>query len=162
MEQKYLYRAMCADLGHILLNWSGAEQSLDMCVTIVFQRLPESHKWEGELPRALNRKTAFLRKAFRNIAALNEFSALGIATIDQMDTLAKDRNDMIHSALASAESINGQWHFLKFDYGSEIHTARPVAFSQADFHEAGKEMMGLAESVQLLAGRLRKRFLPPP
>jgi hypothetical protein len=152
---------MCADLGHVLINWSGAEQSLDMCVSIVFRQFQESQKGEDGLPKALNRKTTFMRKALRKIPALNEFSEFGVPVMDQVDKLATDRNDMIHGALSSTSAINGQWRFLKFDYGSTIHTVRSVAYSQADYQEAGKEMMALAADVQRLADRLQKFLLLP-
>jgi len=158
----YSYRAMCADLGHVLIHWSGAEQWLDMCVSIVFRQFLESQKWEDGLPKALNRKTTFMREAFRKIRALSEFAEVGISVMNRMDCVATDRNDMIHGALSSTSAVNGQWHFLKFDYGSQIHTVRSVAYSQADYQEAGKEMMALAADVQRLAGRLKKFLLLRP
>jgi hypothetical protein len=151
---------MCADLGHVLINWAGAEQSLDMCVTIVFQNLPDSKRFEATLPKALHRKTGFMLKSFQNIGALKDMSDIGIVTMNQLNKLARERNDMIHAALGSTMSINGKWRFLKFDYGSVIHTVRPVEYSQSDFQEAGKEMMALAGEVELLLTRLRKFYLP--
>lgn len=161
-DTPYSYRAMAADLGHVLINWACAEQSLDMCVTIVFQKFPEAQKWAGSLPRPLNKKTAFMRRALHNIPAFKDFSELGISVMDQVDKLATDRNDMIHGALASIKAVNGQWRFLKFDYGSQIHTARPLAYSQVDLQEAGKEMLALAGDANRLYGQLRKFLLLPP
>jgi len=151
---------MCADLGHVLINWAGAEQWLDMCVTLVFQNSPESKTYEKTLPQGLTRKTIFMRKSLLNIAELRDFSDPGIIVMGRLEDTAKARNDMIHAALSSTKAINGKWHFLKFDYGSQIHTVRPVAYSHADYQEAGKEMMALATDVQRLAERLRKFYLP--
>jgi len=100
-----------------------------------------------------------MRKAFRKILAVGDFAEFGISVMNRVDKLAKDRHDMIHGALSSTSAINDQWQFLKFDYGSEIHIVRSVAYSQADYQEAGKEMLALAGDVQRLAGRLKK-FLP--
>lgn len=157
----YPYRSMCADLGHFLINWSGAEQSLDMCVSIVFRQFQESRNGNGRLPSALSQKTKFMRKALRDIPALRDLAEFGITTMNKLEKMARDRNDMIHAALSTTSAINGQWQFVKFDYGSDIHTVRSLAYSQADYQRAGNEMMALAEDVQRLAGLLRKfLFLP--
>jgi hypothetical protein len=158
--QRYTYRAMCADLGHVLLNWSDAEQSLDMCVTIVFKYCG-GKKLRNDLPRSLSVKVEFMRRGFRTLDTLAPLATLGLGIMDRMSAVAAKRHDMVHSALAGVESVDGKWCFMKFDYGSDIHTVRSVSFSAQEFRDAGKETMDLAGEVQLLYTRMRKLFLPP-
>lgn len=154
------YSDLCKAIGHIVINWSAAEQTLDMCVTIIF-RYCGGNKLRKDLPRSLNVKTKFMRDAFRKLIVLKQLTTSGLAIMDQVEALAKIRHEMVHGALAVPEAINGVWRFLKFDYGEDIHTARDVSFSIDDFRGVGKKMMVLGEGLLILANRL-KIFAPRP
>lgn len=154
------YESLCAYIGHIVLNWASAEQSLDICVTMVFHHFG-GRALRKDLPRSLNRKTEFLGKAFRTIDVLKPISKSGIEIVDRMNSLSKKRHDMVHGALSVTHQIRGAWHFLKIDYGTDIHEARDVSYSSLDFQIAGSEMLALSGDVTLLASRLRKMIEHP-
>lgn len=160
MTQKPKYSDLCKAIGHIVLNWAAAEQSLDMCVTIVFKYCG-GNKLRDDLPRSFNLKARFMREALRKLDLLKPLAAFGLPIIDQMDALSKTRHEMVHGALTTGELINNVWHFLKFDYGTDIHTCRDVSFSIDDFQDFGKKMQGLGEGLILLTSRLQ-RHAPRP
>ncbi len=110
------YSDLCKAIGHIVINWSATEQSLDLAVSTVF-RLSGGKTLEDELPRSLSRKTKFMRNAFRKLPALSPLAQSGMELMSTIDRCAKQRHEMVHGALACEGADNGSWYFIKLDHG---------------------------------------------
>ena len=135
------YRDLCAAVGRSVLLWAHAEQTLDMCVTIVFKHCG-GDAITSDLPRSLSTKTDYMRKAFKRLPQLEKLAKEGIDTMQRLDALALRRHDMVHGALASEMPSNGVWHFAKFDYGKDIHAVRDVFFTTDDFRDVERKTLG--------------------
>ena len=156
------YSKLCQVIGDNSLKWAAAEQNLDLCVTIIFRLAGGSKlRKDLELPRSLTQKTKFVRDALRRLPSLKPFADAGKLAMDEMDDLALRRNIVTHGAVLEFHRQSGTWDFLKFEYGKDIHTARPVSVSLDALEADGIAMMDLSAKVGSLSKSLLRRFAPP-
>lgn len=93
-----LFRDLYTAVGQMTIRWAALEMAVDTLVAVIFQTLPEGQE---EFPQALNRKTRFLRKCFRQIDALTEFNLEAVALIERVTSAASDRKWLIHGVVSN-------------------------------------------------------------
>lgn len=84
------------------IRWAGLEMATDSLVADIFRRLPPKKE---EFPRALKRKTQFLRRQFRTSGALNPWSNAGASLADRIDKASEDRQWIIHGVVGDVQEF---------------------------------------------------------
>ena len=89
-------------VGALVLNWSILEQALELWVALIF------HSWEGgkrlqlrRIPFQFSAKVDFLRRAFKELDDLQEYSTPALTFIESADELAEIRDALVHGALSA-------------------------------------------------------------
>lgn len=91
------YRQLYTAVGQMTMRWAGLEMATDGLVAAIFRTLPPG---TTDFPRALNRKTKFLRRQFNQMVEIRPFAPDGIRLADRIDQAAHDRKWIIHGAMA--------------------------------------------------------------
>lgn len=114
------------------------------------------HKFGGktiahkqEIPRSLDNKLKYLRKAFNNIDILGPLNELSLPIIECISILSKKRHTLIHGVLTN---INFEgYDFIKREYGKEFHDIHDLIIRIDDIILLENMSLGLiGQLVQLL------------
>jgi ABC-type siderophore export system fused ATPase/permease subunit len=158
---KSLEPLYCA-LGKIVYVWSHIETSLDFDIALIFFFFYRKNIAEKqEIPRSLNMKIKFLKKAFRNITQLKPLMDQALIVIKHVSSLSKNRHDIIHGVLCGMNP--NSYKFSKLDHAKEICNinVRNITFTLDDLHHLGNEMMDLLIELNELDSLLLP-ILPKP
>jgi hypothetical protein len=143
-----LFKAM----GFVAVQWGFVEQSLDLLVASIFHAVP-GHPLMKQRPKNLEPKVEFLCKCFAELPALGQFAAEANPLLDRFLAVGKKRNDLMHGAIASLETEDGAFQFLKVDVRHE-HALRSVYLSNAEWVEFRRELIRLGREGQALAAKV--------
>jgi hypothetical protein len=151
-----LYRS----IGELVVRWVMIEQNIDMTVAIVYRHCG-GKALEKEIPRSLDKKLQFLKKAFARVATLapkrNEVRDL----IQRIKAESSYRHDLVHSRFSETEFYDGKFQLVKFDYEPEMHYVRLHVFDLKTFPEHSALALRLATEMHQIADWLVGTFVRP-
>jgi hypothetical protein len=87
--------AFFAAVGHLTIAWAHVESGLDFAILIIYGRLG-GDKIEPEMPRALQRKITYLRKAVNRMDQLAPFRPTFPSLADRIAEASEQRHDIVH------------------------------------------------------------------
>ena len=96
-----------AAIGRLVISWGHLEISLDCMVEIMYHGF-DGAKIDREIPRALQRKLTFLRRAFKQLP-IPEKSIQGYTTLfSDIEAAAQIRHDVIHGVVIEHIKRSGE------------------------------------------------------
>jgi hypothetical protein len=128
-----------AALGAVTLNFAALETTLDFTVGAIFSGL--DRMGEKEIPRSLDNKLGFLRKALKH-PALGPVREAGNKVLDDVHNIKEERHDAIHGAL-----IGSGMDTIRVRYTPQKH------ITQIQPAPTGPELERLALRVRALSER---------
>lgn len=143
--------------GLVMIQWGQAEQSLDLCVAMLWQKF-DGRKHASRIPMMLKDKIKFSRKCFSDITELKNLERAAVAVLDEFDRLSQLRHDMTHGAVSSLKPIDGDFVLLKLDIRDDYHHVREVRIAVSDYPKIAKELVGLGRSAHELGAAMGKKF----
>ena len=151
-----LFRAV----GFIVVQWSQAEQSLDLLVAALFQecggkRLAKKNR----MPFMLAPKLEFVRKCVTQLPKLAPFREEGLALVSSFETLSEKRHDLIHGAVSSLSPVDNAFPFIKLDIKDNAHHFREVRLEASEFPALTKDFVRLGADAGTLACKVWDQFL---
>jgi hypothetical protein len=139
-----------AAVGAVTLNFAALETTLDFMVAMTFNGL--DRMGEKEIPRSLDRKLSFLRKAFKH-SVLGPIKADADRVFDRVHNVKEERHDAVHGAL-----IGSGLDIVRVRYTPERHVTQiKQALSDKDMEGLALRIRALFEaalSVAIDAGNL--------
>jgi hypothetical protein len=159
-DEKIGVSVLYKSIGELVVRWAMLEQSLDMCVAVVFRQCG-GRSLSKEIPRSLSVKCAFLKRAFKKLPPLvpKQYEALDI--LRRVDLLKGYRHDLIHAAISGTEFVGGKFAFTKLDYEADIHVVREVSFDLKTFPTQSESVLRLAIDVGNLSEWLVETHVRP-
>jgi len=146
--------ALFKAVGFVVIQWGFAEQSLDLIVANIFHSF-DGHPLLKRRPQHLEPKVEFLRECFAKIPELAQFKTESDALLTRFSTVGKKRNDLMHSAIATASAKGGAFTFLKIDVKpKKHHSIRSVFLDDEDWAKFRRELLLLGKDGQSLAQRV--------
>ena len=128
------FRALCMAIGFVVSHTALIDQQLDIWVNASFNNCGGRVLTDdGFVPRALGRKVTFMRKSFKQLELLSFFATEGLALLARVTPLFKTRDDLVHGALTSFETIEGAFLFRIIGHREDVHTVREFSFDPAGF-----------------------------
>lgn len=134
------FRALCAAIGFVVLNWSVIEQQIDNIVFVAFKKAGgKAIRKNGDIPVSLKQKLDFLKVSFTRLGRLKDFREEGLTLIGNTRTLSDQRHDLVHAAITSTKPAEtGGFTFRKIGYGKEDLYVHPAfTFDPSDFDKLG-------------------------
>lgn len=147
-------------IGRLAMAWAGLELMLDAQVAVIYQLAGGRHL-ERELPKALNRRINFLRRCYRQIAALSGFSAKAAPLLDETDRLSETRHTVIHGAPAHCDPSGPSFIFVRMEVNKDktMHKGNELSLTLGQIVDCGRKSQGLADDFYSLANRLMDAFM---
>jgi hypothetical protein len=137
-----LYGAM----GKVVYAWAYLEHIIDTCVLGVY------HFYDGkaiapkqQIPRSFNMKIEFLKKSLKTINKLDQKRSEGLALINRVIPLSKQRHDMMHSIFHTTLD-DDSFLFSKYDY-KNYHKVCELKFTLDEYLDVGNKMLDLANQL---------------
>lgn len=147
-----------AILGMFTSAWARAEYALDGCILVIFH-FYGGKDLETELPRALENKTKFLKRAYKTLPSLAPFAEEGVEIAGRFTALKIDRHDLIHGIVSLGLGDSDKFQLFRMIPGAQVPTKRERAFSYRELANAAEKTMALgydvAEHVERLLDRTK-------
>lgn len=132
-------------IGLFTVAWARAEMALDACVEAIYIGYG-SNSVQPELPRNLNNRIKFFRRAHRQILSLRSESAKAVAIADTFSRMKGDRHDLIHGVVKN-NLDDSKRHLLKLDRGANQYVPRQRPVSLADVNQLIEKTVDLESEV---------------
>lgn len=142
--------------GLVVINWSNAEQSLDMLIALLWQSFP-TRTYSRKIPMMLAPKLAFARQSFAKVEALKPFQQQAELLFAEFDRLSNLRNDLIHGAVASLAPIDGHFVLIKFDIHDGFHQVREVRIPVMAYPQLTSDLVNLGRNAHRMADTVFER-----
>ncbi len=136
--------------GLVVINWSNAEQSLDMLIALLWQSFP-TRTYSRKIPMMLAPKLAFARRSFAEVEALEPFQQQAQSLFAEFDRLSNLRHDLIHGAVTSLAPIDGHFVLNKFDIHDGFHHVREVRIPVAAYPQLIRDLVNLGRNAHHMA-----------
>ena len=137
------FENLCAAIGFISVNWALTENFMDSVVLAIYQDFG-GRKIERSIPRSLNKKIDFCRKAIRRLPSFSRYGVALLPLLNDMETLSEKRHDFIHGVVTNIKrDPDGTFPIMRLIYGRHEHTMREIKFDPNDFP-------GLVQDIQKL------------
>jgi hypothetical protein len=94
-------------IGRLTISWGHLELGLDCMVEILYRGFGGNTIYP-EMPRQLQRKITFLRKSFRKLPIGEEAIQGYLKFLDQVETAAQTRHDIIHGIVIEQAEHSGE------------------------------------------------------
>ena len=152
-----LFPPLSMAVGQMVLSWSFVEVSLDQWVAIIYQGVGGRNLAE-EIPRALTRKIKFLRRCFRNIAALDPFAEEATKLLDRAKEISEIRHTVVHGYISKYEPHTQTVTFVKLDAEKDIHRRFEIPLTFPQLLDAGGKCLDLSTDFTRFTKRLTDSF----
>ena len=136
-------------VGFIVIQWGQAEQSLDLIVSTL--SLAYHGKKVKRLPVMLETKIGFVRKCIASTPEIAQSSGDLEALLQEFESLAPMRHDLVHGAITSITPSSQGFTFLKLDSDKEYNSTRVVLLSGPDFPSLRRRLLRLAGEANRMA-----------
>lgn len=157
MDEDKDVQSLCASIGFVVVNWALAEQSLDMFISVIYNKCG-GNTVVRQMPHSFQRKVEFLRKAFRKLIVLQEYAGEGNQLLDRMQALSQKRHDLVHGVVVSIDLVNGVFPIDKLDYTAQGHIFRQIAFDPKAFPQLAQDLLDLGRDLPRFGKVLSDRF----
>lgn len=147
-------------VGCITVQWAVAEGQLDAMVIIIYQNCGGDTLGEKEIPRSLQRKIEYCRKAFNQLAMLGEFQGDALSILDDFQTLKEKRHDLSHGVVGNLKAVNGVFKFTIVEFEGKEFRFLPLEVDVRRFEANAKQLSALGKRANALAEKLSNRFRP--
>jgi len=117
------YYALCEGIGSVLINWALLDQQLDIWADQIFKKFSWPTK-SVELPKGLDRRTKFLKQAFREVAVLTPLGVEAREIMRRMAISTGTRDALVHGVILDMKHKKGVWIFQKLDIKASKHEVR--------------------------------------
>ena len=141
--------ALFIAVGFIVVQWGQAEQSLDLLVSVLSHAYPG--KREKKLPVMLEVKIDFVRKCIANTPEIAHLSKDLESLLQEFESLAPMRHDLVHGAITSITPTSRGFTFLKLDSDKVHNSTREVLLSGSDFPLLRRRLLRLAGEATRMA-----------
>lgn len=152
-------RDFFAAVGLYTILWAQLEAGLDFIATIVHQPLG-GDQIEPELPRALQRKLDYLRKAFQRLAPLAPYQQRAVDLVANIIAASETRHDLIHGCLVSrpvGQTVEAEMFRLLWE--KTHYREKTLTIGTGDIIAASNRVRDLAYQALILADAMVKAFL---
>jgi len=150
-------RTVCMMTGFIVVYWAMVERQMDNCIHLIFEDL-DGKSLDSVKPLQLKRKIKFLKKAFRKVEGLKEFSSDALKFLAKSQTLGNIRHDFVHGCISK---VDGTIITLnRLDVAETPYTAKHIKFDAATYPVLVADLQHQASGWTSLAERLLNSFRP--
>jgi hypothetical protein len=140
--------AFFAALGRLTISWAHIESGLDAAITVIHERLG-GDSIEPELPRMLQRKLKYLRRACAKIPQLADYQVSFPMFADRVQAASETRHDLIHGAISVYPAAPGEERIAEM---SRLLWG-PQQFTQRRFSVTTTEILTHAQAATELAAQ---------
>ncbi|MGJ0503280.1 MAG: hypothetical protein ACR65X_05925 [Methylocystis sp.] len=139
--------ALFSAIGRLVISWAHLEAGLQATIEIVHFSLEGAHH-EQILPRALNKKLAYLRRAITRIAG-DEIADPWLAFFDDVARESDQRHDIIHGFIIQHAEATGAAKAIRVIHERERTKLKPVELSTISILQAANRAQKLARRALL-------------
>jgi hypothetical protein len=147
--------ALFSAIGRLTLSWGLLEAGLAAAIDSIFH-LHGNPSREAEIPRALNRKIKFLRKAIPKLAGDGDETRRFLAFLDEVDKETIVRHDIIHGCVVRHEEGTGEALSIRLLHHKTGRVMKPVRLDAETIMQAAvrtNKLAGIALTLaRLLSG----------
>ncbi|MDE2464916.1 MAG: hypothetical protein KGO02_14525 [Alphaproteobacteria bacterium] len=135
---KEIMPAFLEAVGAVVLAWGTLEIALHLIVVTAYD--DGGGKCMGEeFPRALKRKTSFLRKACKKLPSVVLFADEIISLAREIDDLSDRRNEVIHSIVTGFDNVTERIDFTSLDANKDGHLIKVSRYSVLEMNQLSLE-----------------------
>jgi len=149
-----------AAIGRLTVAWALLEAGLDMSVGCIHLYAGGSQAIEPELPRALERKMRYLRKAFNQIGPLSRWKETFPTLAEQIKVASDFRHDIVHGFAISHPPGSIQVTLLRFLWEPQNYRIKPITVTAELLLREALKAQKLAGQTLSLANELAENFSP--
>jgi hypothetical protein len=146
--------AFFSAIGRLVISWAHLEAGLQATIEIMHFSLGGAQH-EQTLPRALNKKLAYLRRSVKRIAG-NEFAEPWIAFFDDVAHESDQRHDIIHGCIIQHAEATGAAKAIRVIHERERTKLRHVGLSTISILQAANRAQKLAGRALLFPDAVRE------
>jgi hypothetical protein len=129
-------------VGFITVHWAFVEKVMDDCITIIYHNYEGKTFFTDPIPKTqLTNKIILLKKYFNKLPKLIKYKDIGLKLINTIKDLSSNRHWFIHGVIVKLEPEF--LHFIKYQYGNEIHKIEYRGFQPTDLPVYGKKIQDL-------------------
>lgn len=141
-------------VGFVVVQWGMNEQHVDLIVAAIFHRF-RGHPLINRRPTNLTQKIGLLRQCFAAFTELEPFHTECDTLLTRFAAAGRQRNDIVHGAIADFSAKNGMFMFSKIDVvPKEHHSIRSFFLDDSDWPAFRKELLALGRDSLSLARRV--------
>jgi hypothetical protein len=137
-------------VGLVVLQWSQAEQSLELLVASLWQSF-SGHHFAKRIPVLLEPKIVFVRLCVAGTPALKSFERRVTSLLAEFERLSELRHDLVHGAPASIPTIDGHFVFLRLEVQDGFHHTREVRVPVEAYPELVGSLVALGREAHQVA-----------
>ncbi len=138
--------AFFAAVGRLTLSWGHLGIALDSMVEIMYHGFG-GREIEPEMPRQLQRKITFLRKAFKKLPIGQKAIQGYLALFDQIEAAAQTRHDIIHGAVIEYAERSGEATMVRVTRHGERVTKKRFKVTTRSIFKAAIDAQKLGSKV---------------
>ena len=151
-------KALFSAVGFIVVQWSQAEQSLELASLTLFKfhggkRIAD----ENKLPKMLNRKIKFVSKCFNKLTHLSALKPEAMEMLELFRELSEARHNVTHGAITSLSTVDGAFEFIRLEHDNDGYTVKPYRLDAPAFPVLAKKLVRLGS----LAAKLGPKLMNP-
>jgi len=155
------FDALCQAVGFMVLTWAHVEQILDAAIAVVFQNCG-GNKINQQIPRNLKSKLVFMRKSLRKISVLEPFQEQGLALMDRISNMKRQRHDVVHGVVTSRTSADGTFEFRRLNVKDTMHHVESSDFDLKKFPALARDLSDLGTDMVQFCQALAQEHVTPP
>ncbi len=148
--------AFFSAIGRLVISWAHLEAGLQATIEIMHFSLGGAQH-EQTLPRALNKKLAYLRRSVKRIAG-NEIAKPWIAFLDDIAHESDRRHDIIHGCIIEHAEATGTAKAIRVIHDRESTKLKPVELSTISILQAANRAQKLAGKALLFPAAVREVY----
>lgn len=146
-------------IGYVVASWALIERQLDNCVGLIFHDC-NGDSIRDDIPRSLNQKIIFLRKAFLTFEQLKPFEAWALELLREISCVSEKRHDFVHGTISKITPKSLE--FERVEYSVRHHHVKHKRFSASAFPALSTSLRGLVTDTGRLHRRLRQTISQRP
>ena len=137
-------------VGLVVLQWSQAEQSLELLVALLWQALGgQDHA--KRIPKMLETKLKFVRECAAELPKLASHRQRIEELASTFESLSDTRHDLIHGAPASIATVEGAFVFSRLEIRDGYHHHFEVRIDKEQYPELVRRLVNLGREAHELA-----------
>lgn len=137
-------------VGLVVLQWSQAEQSLELLVASLWQSFSGKY-FAKSIPVLLKPKITFVRACVAGTPALKAIEPRVISLLAEFERLSGLRHDLVHGAPASIPTIDGHFVFVRLEVRDGFHHTREVRVPVEAYPELVRSLVALGREAHQVA-----------